>query len=62
MFICKYCEEEFNNAKELKQHEKCCDCNPTNNSHENYVCRNCCKSFSTKDELVKHMRNCNSND
>lgn len=58
MFICKYCDEEFSSAKELKKHEKVCECNPEN--EEVFRCR-CGRTFRSKDEYKKHLRSCNTN-
>ena len=54
MFICRYCEEEFNSSKELKNHEKVCDCNPVNTRVELFRCKHCRKTFYSKDELKRH--------
>lgn len=59
MFICKYCEEEFRDSKELKKHMRICDCNPDNQTV--YRCR-CGETFMSKDEYKKHLRSCQQND
>lgn len=59
--FCRYCEEEFSNSKDLKKHEKNCDCNPANESKK-YVCRNCKKSFSNKEDLKKHLSYCTNDE
>lgn len=54
MFICRYCDEEFSSQKELKKHERECDCNPANLNNEIFRCRNCHQVFYSKDELKRH--------
>ena len=57
MFYCRYCDEEFKDAKTLKKHEKVCDLNPINDQ-QTYRCNYCHKTFTSKDSLKAHLRNC----
>ena len=59
MFYCKYCDEEFKDAKALKKHEKICDMNPAN--ERIYKCDYCHKTFPNKDSLKGHLKICSFN-
>lgn len=57
MFICRYCDEEFSSQKELKKHEKSCDCNPSNFNVGVFKCRYCHQTFFSKEDLKHHKCN-----
>ena len=59
MFYCKYCDEEFRDAKDLKKHERNCEMNPANErSSSKFRCNYCHATFRDKDALKAHIKHC----
>ena len=59
MFYCKYCDEEFKDAKALKKHERVCEMNPSNErSNNKFRCNYCHATFKDKDALRAHIKHC----